>query len=168
MRKNNQNLKKLGMVLAIVFVLGCLQGVAFAGYYSREFGDMDANRDDFVNFEEYRFYVTYATVEAFQEIDTNTDQTIDFFEWVEFQEKQDPAKYEREFTYKGRTGTWTIDRHGNRYKHTSGSCYRHRHVYRPYYWHGYWHDRWYDHRYGPWRRHHLGFSYGYMGDIGPW
>jgi len=168
LQKTRWDLKKWGMVLGVVFVLGCLQGVAFADYYSREFGDMDANHDDFVSFEEYRFYVTYATIETFKEIDTNTDETIDFFEWVEFQEKNDPFESKRGFKYKGKTGTWTIDRHGNRHKGRFGSYYRRRHDCRLDHWYGYRHDRWFDHRYGPWRRHHHGFFGWYMGNIGPW
>ena len=137
-------MKKTLIYCGLILMLGCLTSVAWADYYSRQFGDMDLSRDDFVDLEEYRYYVSGATIEAFKTIDFNQDEKIDFFEWVEFQEKDYPFKSRRGFNYKGQTGNWHVDRHGNRHK--GNHRYYHRHLY----------DCCYDHRYDGWPRHHCG------------
>lgn len=124
---------------------------ASADYCAKEFGDMDASHDDFINFEEYRYYVSRATLDAFQEIDTSKDHRIDFFEWVEYQQKQFPFESKGEFRYKGRSGIWVLDRYGRRnisrsehlFRHRYGVCDHHRHDCR----HGI--------RHGPWHRYHF-------------
>lgn len=134
-------MKKTLVYFSIILMLFCLHGMAWADYYSRQFGDMDLSRDDFVNFEEYKYYVSRATIEAFRKIDANQDEKIDFFEWVEFQEKDYPFESRRGFKYEGQSGNWHVDRHGNRYK--SKHCHYHLH----------WHDCCYDYRYDCWHRH---------------
>lgn len=125
-------------------MLGCLNNVAWADYYSRQFGDMDLSRDDYVNFDEYRYYAADATMKAFRKIDVNQDQKIDFFEWVEYQKKDYPFKSRRGFNYKGQSGNWHVDRHGNHYKSTHR--YKCRHLY----------DCCYDYRYDCWHRYRYG------------
>ena len=142
-------MKKILMYCGLIFMLCCLKGVAFADYYSRQFGDMDLSYDDFVNIEEYRYYVSGATIKAFRKIDANQDEKIDFFEWVEFQEKDYPFKSRRGFKYKGKSGNWHVDRHGNRYKSKHRYYHRHRH------------DCCYDHRYDCWHRNHYGMHWGH-------
>ena len=47
-----RNMKKAAIVLGLTLILGYLNAPALADYYSREFGDMDANYDDYVDFDE--------------------------------------------------------------------------------------------------------------------
>ena len=153
-------MKKPLLFIGILLVLGCLNSLAHADYYSREFGDMDTSYDDFVNFEEYRYYNLGATVEAFERIDTDHDKKIDFYEWVEYQESQNPFKSKSEFRYNGKNGVWYIDRDQNRYRDTYGHRIWPGNVYWTDYWHHRRHYRWHD----PWRhrrhRNHLSFSLG--------
>jgi hypothetical protein len=58
-------MKKYWIILKLSVILaGCsLNGLASADYYSQQFGDMDASYDDYVDFDEYRYYVSGATVD---------------------------------------------------------------------------------------------------------
>jgi hypothetical protein len=138
------------LILKLSLVLvGCSSnGLASDDYYSRQFGDMDASYDDYVDFDEYRYYVSGATLDAFRKIDTSQDEKIDFFEWVEYQESQYPFESKRSFKYKGKSGIWYKDRYGNRYKDTYGSYCAPRCDYRHDYYYNHWHDPWPRHRYG--------------------
>ena len=141
-------MRKAAMFLGIIFVLCSFNGLASADYYSRQFGDMDASCDDYIDFDEYRYYISGATVDAFRKIDTSQDEKIDFFEWVGYQESQYPFESKRGFKYKGKSGIWYVDRYGNRYKDTYGSYCAHRCNYWPDYRYNPWHDPWPRHRYG--------------------
>jgi hypothetical protein len=149
------------LVLFLVVALGpeCLKSLAYADYYSLEFGDMDANHDDFVNFDEYRYYISRASYEAFRKIDTNQDETIDFFEWVAHQEKQSPFESREEFRYKGKNGVWYMDRNGNRYMDRDEYYFRQQPDCRPNYWHGHWPNYWRHHWHDRRHRSHLSFGY---------
>lgn len=120
--ENGMKMKRKAIYLSIILILCCLQGTALADYYSRQFGDMDLSEDDYVDFEEYRYYVSAATSESFRKIDTSSDGKIDFFEWVEFQEKDYPFESKSNFKYRGKSGIWYLDHNGNRYK-DSGRYY---------------------------------------------
>ena len=154
-------MKKTVIILGLTLMLACLNSVASAEYFSREFGDMDANHDDYVDFDEYRYYIPEATVDEFKKIDTSKDKKIDFFEWVAYQESREPFESKRSFTYRGQSGIWHVDSHGNRYHEAYGSYYR------P--WCGYWSDYRYNYRrdygydpwYDPWYRHRFGYYWGH-------
>jgi hypothetical protein len=146
-------MRKALMFWGIIFVVCSLNNPAAADYYSRQFSDMDANYDDYVDFDEYRYYILGATVDAFRKIDTSKDEKIDFFEWIADQESQYPFKSGHSFTYKGKSGIWKVDGYGNRYKDAYGSYYGHRCNF----WLGYQYNRWHDH----WPRHHHGYFWGH-------
>ena len=151
--------KTLMLVLVVLLVPGCLKSFAYAGYYSREFGDMDANHDDYVDFDEYRYYLSGASSETFKKVDTNQDERIDFFEWVAHQEKQYPFESGRGFLYKGKNGVWYMDRNGNRYRNRDEYCFRSRPDCRPDYWQDHWPTDWWHHRHDHRHRRHLSFGY---------
>jgi len=146
-------MRKALMFWGIILVVCSLNNPASADYYSRQFSDMDANYDDYVDFDEYRYYILGATVDAFRKIDTSQDQKIDFFEWVADQERQYPFKSKRSFTYKGKSGTWKVDGYGNRFKDAYGSYWGHRCNYRIGFSYNYGYDPWYDHWHDHWYHH---------------
>ncbi|MGD8700852.1 MAG: hypothetical protein PVG51_01955 [Desulfosarcina sp.] len=52
--------------------------------YNAHFGDMDANGDDLVNWEEFSAHFENAEQKVFNAIDLNQDGNIDRDEWREF------------------------------------------------------------------------------------
>lgn len=52
--------------------------------FNAHFGDMDANGDDFVNWEEFAAHFQNADQNVFNAIDLNQDGNIDHDEWHEF------------------------------------------------------------------------------------
>ena len=54
--------------------------------FNAHFGDMDANGDDLVNWEEFSAHFQNADQKVFNAIDLNQDGNIDHDEWHEFKE----------------------------------------------------------------------------------
>jgi hypothetical protein len=52
--------------------------------YNAHFGDMDANGDDLVNWEEFAAYFQNADQNVFNAVDLNQDGNLDHDEWHEF------------------------------------------------------------------------------------
>lgn len=52
--------------------------------YSGHFGDMDADGNDLVSWEEFKAHFDHAKEETFKGIDTNMDGSIDHDEWHDF------------------------------------------------------------------------------------
>ena len=54
--------------------------------YNAHFGDMDADGNDLVNWEEFADYFQNAEQKVFNAVDLNQDGNIDHDEWHEFKE----------------------------------------------------------------------------------
>lgn len=54
--------------------------------FKAHFGDMDANGDDLVNWDEFKTYFPHAEPKVFAAIDRNGDDRIDHDEWHAFKE----------------------------------------------------------------------------------
>jgi len=54
--------------------------------FNAHFGDMDADSDDLVDWDEFKAHFSHATEEVFKAIDANGDQRIDHDEWHRFKE----------------------------------------------------------------------------------
>ena len=54
--------------------------------FNGHFGDMDADGDELVNWEEFKAHFPKAVPEVFQAIDLNKDEGLDHDEWHEFKE----------------------------------------------------------------------------------
>jgi hypothetical protein len=77
-------------VVIFLSLLITLYGVvAFAGKpdYSGHFDDMDANKDEFVTWDEFKAHFSFATPEVFKEADADKNRKLDHDEWHAFKEK---------------------------------------------------------------------------------
>ncbi len=54
--------------------------------FKAHFGDMDANGDDLVNWDEFKAFFPHAETKVFKAIDGNGDNQIDHDEWHAFKE----------------------------------------------------------------------------------
>lgn len=54
--------------------------------FNAHFGDMDADGDELVSWDEFKAYFPQAKPEIFETIDLNKDSMIDHDEWHEFKE----------------------------------------------------------------------------------
>jgi hypothetical protein len=119
-------MKKAAIVFAMMFVFWCSAGAALADYYRQQFEDMDTNQDDFVTWQEYRYYFLHARQDGFRELDENNDGKIGLYEWLEFQAKQDPTyEVERNYRYGGKYVHWYPCSHYSWYYHRHGCWYDH-------------------------------------------
>jgi len=109
-------MRKVFILSTCLFFLVSPNSPADADYLSREFGDMDANGDEIVDWEEYRFYFTYPDLRDFRQADLTKDGKIALFEWVALQQKRYPGKPNFRYLY--------TDKSGNRYTHENGFWYR--------------------------------------------
>ena len=109
-------MKKVFILSTAFFFLMFLDSHAGADYLGREFGDMDANGDEIVEWDEYRFYITYPDLKDFRQADLTKDGKIALFEWVTFQQKRYPGKPDFLYRY--------TDQCGNLYTHENGFWYR--------------------------------------------
>lgn len=57
-----------------------------AAGYNGHFGDMDLDKDDQVNWKEFKAFFPHAEEEIFKEADENADGQIDHDEWHDFKE----------------------------------------------------------------------------------
>ena len=57
--------------------------------FNAHFGDMDADGDDRVDWEEFKTHFPQAAPEIYKELDLNGDGTVDHDEWHEFKEAHD-------------------------------------------------------------------------------
>lgn len=63
--------------------------------YNAHFGDMDANGDDFVNWEEFSAHFQNAEQKVFDAIDLNQDGKIDHDEWHDFKAAHGLKHYDK-------------------------------------------------------------------------
>ncbi|RJQ57385.1 MAG: hypothetical protein C4530_12710 [Desulfobacteraceae bacterium] len=84
--------KSYGLLSAAVFAAAFLllpETEALGAYLEREYNDMDADADGYVNLNEFRFYET-SGIRTFSEIDRNSNGRIEFREWTTFRDKGYP------------------------------------------------------------------------------
>ena len=55
--------------------------------FSGHFGDMDTNKDERVDWNEFKAYFPHAEIKVFKKADGNNDQKIDHDEWHEFKDQ---------------------------------------------------------------------------------
>ena len=90
-------MKKLSYVICGLTLLLVVSGCASESRHHRaslpdpasfnaHFGDMDADGDDGVNWEEFKSYFSQATPDIFNALDLNKDDLVDHDEWHEFKE----------------------------------------------------------------------------------
>ena len=83
-------MKRLIIFLCLSFLV-CVS-VGFAGEhkaadYSGHFGDIDANNDEAVTWDEFKSHFEHAQKGMFEEADTDKNAKIDHDEWHAFKEK---------------------------------------------------------------------------------
>lgn len=85
-------MKKSIFIISLIFTLTLFTAPSFASNckkekghdYSGHFGDMDANGNDQVNWEEFKNHFNHAKEKTFKGIDQNGDGSIDHDEWHDF------------------------------------------------------------------------------------
>lgn len=135
-------MRKILALIAGVSLVFLLKGFVLADYYHRKFGDMDSSHDNYVDWDEYRFYFLYAKPKDFKEVDEDEDGKIGLYEWLTFHEKKDPTyKLKRPYPYRNDYHPWYHgrDRHyspfnHHHYRHSHWERHRHRHGYGHYGW----------------------------------
>jgi hypothetical protein len=78
-------------IVLVMLAVGCSSGKKHHSTampdpqsFNAHFGDMDANGDDLVNWEEFAAHFKNADQKVFNAIDLNQDGNIDHDEWHEF------------------------------------------------------------------------------------
>ena len=78
-------------IVLVMLTVGCSSGKKHHSTampdpqsFNAHFGDMDANGDDLVNWEEFAAHFKNADQKVFNAIDLNQDDNIDHDEWHEF------------------------------------------------------------------------------------
>jgi hypothetical protein len=87
------------LIVGIIFIFVTTAGFALAteqpyhkttlpdpAEFNAHFGDMDANNDEMVDWQEFKAYFPQAEPNVFQATDLNADGSIDHDEWHEFKE----------------------------------------------------------------------------------
>ena len=88
-------MKQTTMITALIMLLaltsGCSSGNKFhktrlpdPQSFNAHFGDMDANGDEMVNWQEFETYFPNAQPKIFEELDLNGDENVDHDEWHQF------------------------------------------------------------------------------------
>jgi hypothetical protein len=119
---------KIFLISMILMFSFC--GMAAADYLSQKFEDMDINNDVGVSWLEYKDYIPFPQKDDFIEADLNKDGTVELFEWITFQDKDDPDMAKNSYRYKNKSG--------HLYKYKDG------------YWHKRQNEFWYRFRKGQW------------------
>lgn len=83
----------LGCLCLIITVAGCSGSKNYHKSempdpkgYNAHFGDMDADGDEAVTWEEFNAFFPDANKDIFKELDLNKDDVVDHDEWHEFKE----------------------------------------------------------------------------------
>ena len=83
----------IALVLIPMITAGCSTNTHHHGHkmpdpesYNAHFGDMDANSDGGVDWEEFKNYFPQAEPKVFSVLDLNEDGIVDHDEWHEFKE----------------------------------------------------------------------------------
>jgi hypothetical protein len=81
------------LITTLVALFGCAQKKQYhqsslpePKSFNAHFGDMDANTDDRVSWEEFKTHFPQATPEVFKALDLNKDKHVDHDEWHAFKE----------------------------------------------------------------------------------
>ena len=79
--------------ISMVFSISCAKDKRYhttslpdPASFNAHFGDMDADGDDLVSWEEFKTYFPQATPDIFKTLDRNEDGQVDHDEWHEFKE----------------------------------------------------------------------------------
>lgn len=119
-------MKRRTIITVSLLLIFSLHGLAAADYLRQKFEDMDMDNDAEVTWKEYKYYVPSPQKKDFVEADLNKDDVVELFEWIAWQNNNDPDMARYSYAYKNKSGQLFKYKDGYWYKRQNEFWYQFR------------------------------------------